>query len=157
MTEENRVLDHLFNIYGAPAGENPEENNLSENKPIAAGYKTRGFFSRYRVVSSFCVKQKKAGPKSCSKLCLDSSEMTHKITASRTAVLSSVLTWPPLQPRSIIPLTSLYIASMIHITLCSPHIMYLLSQKKFVIPCGKLYLDLGSIGSRGKTFKDGHG
>lgn len=40
MTEENRVLEYLFNIYGAPACENPKENNLNENKPIAAGYKT---------------------------------------------------------------------------------------------------------------------
>lgn len=41
MTAENRVLDHLFNIYDGPAGENPKENNLSENKPTAAEYKIR--------------------------------------------------------------------------------------------------------------------
>lgn len=38
MTEENSVMYHLFNIYDGPAGENPKENGLNENKPTAAGY-----------------------------------------------------------------------------------------------------------------------
>lgn len=32
MTEENRVLDHLFNIYDAPAGENPKETTSVRTK-----------------------------------------------------------------------------------------------------------------------------
>lgn len=59
MTEENRVLDHLFNILGAPAGENPKENNLSENKPIAAGYKTQVFFFKIQGSQFFLCKTEK--------------------------------------------------------------------------------------------------
>lgn len=41
MTEENRVIDHLFKIYDGPVGENPKENSLNENKPTATGNKIR--------------------------------------------------------------------------------------------------------------------
>lgn len=55
MTEENRVIEHLLNMYDGPAGENPKENSLNENKPTAAGYKIT--VSGYWVASSFYAQQ----------------------------------------------------------------------------------------------------
>lgn len=63
MTEENRVLGHLFNIYDVPAGENPKENNLNENKPIAAGYKTQVIFFKIQGSQFFLCETDKSWTK----------------------------------------------------------------------------------------------
>lgn len=63
MTEENRVLDHLFNIYDAPAGENSQENHLNENKPIDAGYKTQVFFFKIQGSQFFLCETDKSWTK----------------------------------------------------------------------------------------------
>lgn len=77
------MLDHLFNVYDGPGGENPKEKKLNENKSTAAGY-----IIRFQDSGPFRPKQTKAGSKSGSKLCPYPLGTAQQIIASITAVLS---------------------------------------------------------------------